>query len=72
MAMLFLQSTGPRGEELALAAGEKAGIPVGFDPEFESATFDADGIDEGELQTLVFEELDALEPSWREHLALAE
>ena len=72
MGMLFLASIGPRGEELAMAAGERTGIPVGFDPELESATFDSDGMDEQELQTAVFGALDELDPDWRTHLELAE
>jgi hypothetical protein len=70
--MLILEATGPKGEELALAAGEARGIAVGFDPEFESATFDADGIDEAELQAVIFEELDSRDPDWRSHLQVVD
>ena len=66
--ILILEATGPRAEELAMAAGEKRQIAVGFDPEFESFTFDADGVTEDELETVISEELDALEPEWRSHL----
>jgi hypothetical protein len=66
--ILILEATGPRAETLAMAAGENRGIAVGFDPEFESFTFDADGVSEEELQTVVFEELGSLEPEWRSHL----
>jgi hypothetical protein len=70
--MLILEATGPRGELLAMAAGEARGIAVGWDPEFESATFDADGIADDELQTVIFEELDARDPEWRTQLQLVD
>jgi hypothetical protein len=66
--MLILEAVGPRGEELAMAAGEEREFPVGWDSEFESATFDVDGMDDGELQELVFEELDSRDPEWRSQL----
>jgi hypothetical protein len=72
MGMLILSATGPKGEQLALAAGESLGIAVGFDPEFESATFDSDEHDENALQEAVFAELDAADPDWRSQLELAE
>ena len=72
MAMLILEAIGPRGEELAMAAGKARDIAVGWDSEFDSATFDADGIDDEELQAVIFEELDAQEPEWRSHLQLVE
>jgi hypothetical protein len=71
MAMLFLEATGPRGEELALAAADASGIAVGWDTEFSSATFDSD-LDDAELQAQVFAELDRLDPDWRSHLRVAE
>lgn len=70
--MLILEAIGPDGEALAIAAGEAREIPVGWDSEFESATFDADGIDDEELQTVIFEQLDAQDPEWRSHLQLVE
>jgi hypothetical protein len=70
--MLILEATGPRGEELAMAAGEARGFPVGWDSEFESATFDVDGMDDGELQELVSEELDSRDPEWRSQLQVVE
>jgi hypothetical protein len=70
--MLILEAIGPRGEELAIAAGEAREIAVGWDSEFDSATFDTDGIDETELQAVIFEELDAQDPEWRSHLQLVE
>jgi hypothetical protein len=66
--ILILEAAGPRAEELAMAAGKNREIPVGFDPEFESFTFDADGVTEDELEMVIFEELEALEPEWRSHL----
>lgn len=70
--MLILEAIGPRGEQLAMAAGAAREIAVGWDSEFDSATFDADGIDEAELQTVIFEELDAQDPEWRTHLQLVD
>ena len=66
--ILILEAVGPRAEELANQAGQNREIAVGFDPEFESFTFDADAITEEELAKVVFEELDDLEPDWRSHL----
>ena len=66
--ILILEAVGPRAEELANQAGQNREIPVGFDPEFESFTFDADAISEEELAKVIFEELDDLEPDWRSHL----
>ncbi len=66
--ILTLEASGPRAEELAMAAGDNREIAVGFDPEFECFNFDADGVSEDELQTLIFEELDALDSGWRSHL----
>ena len=70
--MLILEAIGPRGEELAMAAAKARDIAVGWDDEFDSATFDADGISDDELQTVIFEELDAQDPEWRGHLQLVE
>jgi hypothetical protein len=72
MALLILEATGPKGEELAMKAGDELDIPVGFDPEFESATFDSETIaDEAELQTIVFEALGRIDPDWQSQLRLA-
>jgi hypothetical protein len=71
MALLTLEAIGPKGEQLALAAGKETAIPVGFDPEFECATFDSE-TDEDELQTVVFEALAGLDPDWRSQLRIAE
>ena len=66
--ILTLEATGPRAEELATKAGDNREIAVGYDPEFECFNFDADGVTEDELETLISEELDALDPEWRAHL----
>lgn len=55
-----------------MAAGEARDIAVGWDPEFESATFDTDEIGDDELATVIFEELDSRDPDWRSHLRLVE
>lgn len=72
MTLLTLEAISARGEEMAMAAGERTGIPVGFDPEFECATFDSDTLDETELQEVVFKALAGIDPAWGEHLRLAE
>jgi hypothetical protein len=72
MGMLILEATGPRGEDLAIAAGEARGFAVGWDSEFESATFDVDGMDDGDLQELVFEELESRDSEWRSQLRLVD
>ncbi|MFL5869492.1 MAG: hypothetical protein ACJ75R_00290 [Solirubrobacterales bacterium] len=68
MAMVIFEATGPKGEELAMAAGESAGVPVGWDDEFSSATFDSDSADPEELEATITGVLDALDPDWRSHL----
>jgi hypothetical protein len=68
MAMLIFEAIGPRGEELAMAAGEATGIPVGWDGELASATFDSDDHDPDDLETVIAEALDGIEPDWRSHL----
>ena len=72
MSILILEAVGPKGEQLAMQAGDQLDIPVGFDPEFESATFDADSIAEDELQTIVFEALGRIDPEWQSHLRVAD
>jgi hypothetical protein len=67
-ALLTLEAIGPRGEELSLAAGDATHVSVGFDPEFECATFDADSLDIEELKEVVFEALTDLDPDWGTHL----
>jgi hypothetical protein len=70
--MLIMEAIGPRGEELAMAAGAARDIAVGWDGEFNSATFDADGLDDSELEAVVVEELEDQEPDWRSHLRLVD
>lgn len=72
MTLLILEAIGPRGEELAMAVSESHGFPVGWDSEFNSATFDVDGADQAELQDLIFTALDARDPDWRSQLHLVE
>jgi hypothetical protein len=72
MALLILEATGPNGEELAMKAGDELDIPVGFDPELESATFDSETVAEAELQTIVFEALARIDSDWQSHLRPAE
>ena len=50
MALLTLESTGDRGEELAMAAGEEIDVPVGFDPEFDAAVEHPVGVLRGARQ----------------------
>jgi hypothetical protein len=71
-ALLILEATGPRAEQIAMKAGEVTGFPVGWDSEFESATFDADGVDQVELQRVVFEALDGIDPDWRSQLRIVD
>jgi hypothetical protein len=71
MALLFLEATGPKAEELATAAGKATEIPVGYDSELESATFDSDAHDEAGLQAAVAEALDGIDPDWRTHLRVS-
>ena len=48
---------GSEGERLALEAGRLTEIPVGFDSEFNTATFGSDGLDDAELEGVVFDAL---------------
>ena len=72
MAILTLEAIGPKGEQLAMEAGNTTDIPVGYDSEFECATFDADSLGDEELQAIVFEALARIDPEWRSQLRLAE
>lgn len=72
MAILTLEAIGSEGERLAMAAGEELGVPVGFDSEFQCATYDADGLGDEELQAEVFRTLTGIDPAWQEHLRVAE
>jgi hypothetical protein len=72
MALLFLEAIGPEGERLALEAGRLTEIPVGFDSEFNTATFDSDELDAAELEGVVFDALGGIDPDWRSHLRVAD
>jgi hypothetical protein len=79
MAMIFMEAIGPEGERLAMAAGDAAKeVTVGWDAEFNSATFDSDAynpdveLPEHEVRTRVFAALDEFDPDWRSHLREAE
>lgn len=68
----MLEATERGADELAMAAGDARGIATGFDAEFATVTFDTDEMDDAELQTAVFEELDSRDPDWRSKLRVAE
>jgi hypothetical protein len=68
MPMLIFEAIGPKGEQLAMAAGESTGIAVGWDEEFSSATFDSDTVDDDEFETVVTEALAAIDPDWSSQL----
>jgi hypothetical protein len=72
VGLLILNAIGPRGEELVMAASKLTEIPVGYDAELDSATFDSDAYDEAELQGILFDALGGIDPDWRSHLELAE
>ena len=72
MALLTLEAIGPKGEQLAMDAGKVTEIPVGYDSEFECATFDSDSLEDEELQAVVFDALGGIDPDWRAHLRIAE
>lgn len=71
MSMLILEATGSEGERLAMAAADRLGIAVGWDAEFNSATFDSD-LDEADLRGQVLGALDELDPAWRSHLQIVD
>jgi hypothetical protein len=79
MGMILMEAIGPDGERLAMAAGDAVEeVTVGWDEEFDSATFDSDAHDpdvalsDEEVRSRVFAALDNLDPDWRSHLAEAE
>ena len=72
MAILTLEAIGPKAEELALAAGKAADLPVGYDPEFECATYDSETLGADELQATVFDALTSSDPDWRSQLRVGE
>jgi hypothetical protein len=71
-AILTLEAIGPKAEELAAQAGKVTDIPVGYDPEFQCATFDSDSFRDEELQGIVFDALAGIDRDWQAHLTLAE
>jgi hypothetical protein len=72
VGLLTLEAIGSNGEELALEAGKVTDIPVGWDEEFNCATFDSDAFDDGELQGVILDALSGLDGDWAEHLRVAE
>jgi len=72
MGMVILEAIGSDGERLALRAGEVTDTPVGWDSDLSSATYDADGMDDAELEAVIFDALTGLDPEWRSHLRVAE
>jgi hypothetical protein len=70
--MLILEAIGPKGEELAMAAGEASGVAVGWDDEFHSATFDSDTQHDDEFETVITEALAAIDPDWRSQLRIVD
>lgn len=73
MTMLFMEAIGPEGERLALAAAERIGVPVGWDADLASATFDSDEhADEASLREAVFAALAELDSDWASQLREAE
>jgi hypothetical protein len=67
-----MEVIGPRGQELANKTGKLIEVPVGLDPELESATFDSESLPDGELEAIVVDALGNIDPEWREHLRVAE
>jgi len=72
VGLLTLEAIGSNGEQLAMEAGKVTDIPVGWDSEFSCATYDADALDEAELQGVIFDALSGLDTDWAEHLRVAE
>jgi hypothetical protein len=70
--ILILDAIGPKAEELATDAGKVTDIPVGYDPEFDCATFDSDTLEGKELEAVVVDALAGIDPEWQSHLRLAE
>jgi hypothetical protein len=72
MGILIMEATGSEGERLALEAGKVTDIAVGWDAELNSATFDSDAFDDAELEGIVFDALNGIDPDWRSHLQLVQ
>ena len=71
MGLITLEAIGPKGEQLAMRAADVTEIPVGWDGESSSATFDSDMPDE-ELQAVLADALGGIDPEWQDHLRVAE
>jgi hypothetical protein len=72
MAMLILEAIGPKGEEIAMAAGGAIDVAVGWDDEFDSATFDSETHGDDEFETVVTEALAEVDPDWRSQLRIVD
>ena len=72
MGMLILEAIGSEGESLAMRASELTEVPVGWDGDEACATFDSADLDDAELEGIIFDALNGLDPSWSDHLRLAE
>ena len=72
MAMLILEAIGPKGEELAMAAGETTDVAVGWDDEFDSATFDSETHGDDEFESVVTDALAEIDPDWQSQLRLVD
>ena len=70
--ILTLEAIGPKAEQLATEAGKVTDIPVGYDPEFECATFDSGMLEGKELEAVVIDALAGIDPEWQAHLRLAD
>jgi hypothetical protein len=72
VGLLILEGIGPNAEQLADEASKLTEVPVGHDPEFGSATFDSDEYGDEELEAMIVDALNGIDPSWREHLQVSE
>jgi hypothetical protein len=72
MAMLILEAIGPKGEELAMAAGQAIDVAVGWDEEFDSATFDSETHGDDEFEKVVTDALAELDPDWQSQLRIVD
>lgn len=72
VGLLTLDGIGPNAEVIAMGAGKATGIAVGWDSEFECATFDSTSLDGEDLEATVFDALAGVDPDWASHLRLSE
>ncbi len=72
MSLIILEAVADGGEELAMKAADELGIPVGWDSEFQSATFDSDELDEEGLLAVLTQKLNGLDPDWQQKLTVVE